>query len=325
MVIDVHNHFYPKAYLGAIQREKCVARTARDESGNLLIVYEGDFNIVDRGHRDEDFRLQEIERHGIDCQVLTMTTPGVHVEEAGRGVEMARAVNEGFRDIVAKGGRHFEAMAALPLQAPTKAADELVYAVTRLGLKGGTLFTNVSGRNLDAPEFEPIFAVAQDLGVPLFFHPTTPSPADLFLDYRLAATVGFTTDTTLCISRLIFSGLLDRFPNLKIVTSHLGGTLPYLAERLDRGYAVYPECRGAKRAPSNYLKELYYDCVSFDTKTVAYAIDLLGVDQFMAGSDYPHQIGSLDRAVSVINDAVEDPAERDKVSSLNAARVFHIS
>lgn len=89
----------------------------------------------------------------------------------------------------------------------------------------------------------------------------------------------------MCIARLIFSGLLDKFPGLKIVASHLGGSLPYLAERLDRGYAVYPECRRAERSPSEYLRQVYYDCVLFKPRTVRFAVDTMGVSQFMAGSD----------------------------------------
>ena len=325
MIIDVHNHFYPKAYLDAVQRGTCVARAAQDADGNLLIVYEGDFNIVHPGHRDAGFRLEEITRNDIDCQVLSMTTPGVHIEEQGLAIGLARATNEGFSDIVRSSGGRFEAFAALPLQAPEHAAEELRFAVTSLGLTGGTLFTNVNGRNLDHPDFEPVFRTAVELDVPLFLHPTTPVPAESYMDFRLAATVGFTVDTTLCISRLIFSGLLDRYPGLKIISSHLGGCLPYLAERLDRGYAVYPELGGATRRPSDYLKEIYYDCVLFDPKAVSFAVDTLGVGQFMAGSDYPHQIGSLEKARTVIDALPLDETAKSKIRSGNAVRVLRLA
>jgi aminocarboxymuconate-semialdehyde decarboxylase len=325
VIVDVHNHFYPKAYLDAVRQGTCVARAGEDADGNLLIIYEGDFNIVHPGHRDAAFRLEEIARNAIDCQVLSMTTPGVHIEERGFAIELARAVNEGFRDIVRASGGRFEAFAALPLQAPGAAADELEHAVTALGLKGGTLFTNVNGRNLDHPDFEPVFETAARLGAPLFFHPTTPVPSTPYMDYRLAATVGFTVDTTLCISRLVFSGLLDRHPGLKVISSHLGGCLPYLAERLDRGYLVYPELRGAARRPSDYLREIYYDCVLFDERTVTFAVDTMGVDQFMAGSDYPHQIGSLEKARAVIDALPFDEAAKSRIRSGNAQRVLNLA
>ncbi len=201
---------------------------------------------------------------------------------------------------------------------------ESEHAVTKLGLKGGTLFTNVSGKTLDLPEFEPIFEVAARLDVPLFLHPTTPVPADSYLDYRLSATVGFTFDTTVSITRMIFSGLLDRFPGLKIVASHLGGCLPYLAERLDRGFANYPECQKIKKAPTEYLKQVFYDCVLFDPRTVQFAVDTLGVDQFMVGSDYPHQIGSLDKAVEVVRALALSVEDKEKVFGGNARRVFRV-
>ena len=325
MIIDVHNHFYPKAYLNAVARGGCVAKPGTDpESGNPLVIYEGDFNIVDLGHRNAEFRLQAIADAGIDMQLLSMTTPGVHIEEAGRGVELARAVNEGFSKTVKESKGHFEAMAALPLQNPEKSAMELEHAVKNLGLRGGTVFTNINGKTLEHQVFEPVFEAAWRLGVPLFIHPTTPEPSEAFLDFRLAATVGFPTDTTLCVARLIFSGLLDKFPGLKIISSHLGGTLPYLAERLDRGFQAYPECKGIKKTPSEYLKEIYYDCVLFDPKTVEFAVSTMGPSQFMVGSDYPHQIGSLENAVGVV-DALNLPeTEKNMIRSDNARRLFGI-
>lgn len=324
MIIDVHNHFYPKAYLDEIAKGRCVAKLGRDTFGNPVIFYEGDFNVVDPGHRDVDFRIGEITRHGIDCQILTMTTPGVHIEEESCAVEMARAVNEGFSDIVRKSGGRFEALASLPLQCPDKAARELEYAVKFLGLKGGTLFTNINGKTLDLPEFEPVFEVAKKLSVPLFIHPTTPAPSQAFLDYRLVATVGFPTDTTLCIARLIFSGVLDRYPGLKIISSHLGGVLPYLAERLDRGFRAYPECRKMERAPSEYLREIFYDCVLFHRDTVEFAVTMIGATQFMVGSDYPHQIGSLAGAVKVVEALRIPEQDKDMIRGGNAQRVFGI-
>ncbi|MGI6662311.1 MAG: amidohydrolase family protein [Bacillota bacterium] len=322
MIIDVHNHFYPKAYLEMVKKGGCVAQAGQDEEGNLLIIYEGDFNVVDRGHADENFRLTQLDKFGIDTQVVTMTTPGVHIEEAGRGIEMARASNEGFAEIADKSGGRYAPLAALPLQAPKAAADELVHAVTKLGLKGGTLFTNVCGKTLDLPEFRPVFEAAAALEVPLFIHPTTPVPAQMFLDFRLAATVGFTVDTTVAFARLTFSGLLDEIPGLKLVASHLGGNLPFLAERLDRGFEAYPECKKPKRKPSDYLKEIFYDCVLFNPKTVRFAIDTLGVTQFMVGSDYPHQIGSLEKAVKVVRDLELTDSEKEMVFATNAKALF---
>lgn len=156
----------------------------------------------------------------------------------------------------------------------------------------------------------------------MFIHPTTPVPAQMFLDFRLAATVGFTVDTTVAFARLTFSGLLDEIPGLKLVASHLGGNLPFLAERLDRGFEAYPECKKPKRKPSDYLKEIFYDCVLFNPKTVRFAIDTLGVTQFMVGSDYPHQIGSLEKAVKVVRDLELTDSEKEMVFATNAKALF---
>lgn len=149
MIVDVHNHFYPKAYLDTVKTGKCNARAERDASGNLLVVYEGDYNVVEPGHHDVAYRMAEIAKAGIHCQVLSLTTPGVHIEEPGRGVEMARACNEGFAQIVRKGDGPFEALAALPLQEPESAAAELRYAVRQLGAKGGlSSLTSTAGTSM---------------------------------------------------------------------------------------------------------------------------------------------------------------------------------
>ena len=182
----------------------------------------------------------------------------------------------------------------------------------------------MNGKTLDDPSFLPVLEAAVDLDVPLFLHPTTPSPADAFLDYRLVATVGFTVDTTLAVARLIFSGVLDRLRGLKLVASHLGGCLPYLAERLDRGYAAYPECKRASRPPSAYIKEIYIDCVSFEPLAVDFARKLVGAGRLMVGSDYPHQIGDLHKCTQVVEGLDIQAVEKEMIYHGNAERVFRI-
>ena len=320
--IDVHNHFYPPSYLKALKEGSGVAKVAEDADGNYILSYEGDYNVIVPGHRDIAYHLEVIEEAGIEAQVLSLTTPGVHIEEKNRGIALAKKANDDFAEIAKKYPGRFYALAALPLQAPEAAAEELERSVKELGLKGGTLFTNVDGKMLDDPSFEPIFQKAEELDVPLFLHPTTPKPADNFLDYRLAATLGFAFDTTLAVARLIFSGLLDRVPGVKLVASHLGGCLPYLAERLDRGYEAFPECKGISKPPSAYIAEVYIDCVSFNPLAVDFARKVVGADHMMAGSDYPHQIGSLTKCTAVIEALSAPASEKEKILSGNAKALF---
>lgn len=323
--IDVHNHFYPPSYLEELKKGGYVTKVSEDSVGNCIISYEGDYNIYNPSHRDIEARLAELDRVGIRTQMLSLTTPGVHIEEKDRGIRLAKITNEDFADISKRFPGRFYGLAALPLQDPKASALELERSVKELGLKGGTLFTNINGKTLDDPSFSCVFEKARELDVPLFVHPTTPSPADAFLDYRLAALVGFSVDTTLTFARFIFSGLFDRIPGLRLIASHLGGCLPYLAERFDRGYEVYTACQNIAKAPSAYLKEnIYIDCVAFDPLAVDFALKFMGADRLLAGSDYPHQIGDTEKCTRVIDELNVSEEERDKILHANAEAIFKL-
>ena len=323
--IDVHNHFYPPAYLNELKKGDYVTKVTEDSEGNSIIAYEGDYNIYSSSHKDIEARLAELDRVGVKTQMISLTTPGVHIEDKERGVRLAQITNEDFSSISKKYPGRFYGLAALPLQDPKASALELRRSVKELGLKGGTLFTNINGKTLDDPSFQCVFETARELDVPLFIHPTTPNPADAFIDYRLAALVGFCVDTTLTFSRFIFGGLFDRIPGLKLIASHLGGCLPYLAERLDRGFFAYTECQKIHKAPSDYIKEnVYIDCVSFNPLMVDFALKFLGSDRLMVGSDYPHQIGDTEKCTWVISQLNASEEEKNKIFHTNAERIFNL-
>jgi aminocarboxymuconate-semialdehyde decarboxylase len=136
--------------------------------------------------------------------------------------------------------------------------------------------------------------VANDLDAVLYIHPTNPASVEAMTEFWLMPLVGFLFDTTLAAAQLAFSGVVERFPRIRWVLGHLGGAIPYLAERLDRGFRSFAECRAhITRPPSEYLRQLYYDTVNFDVRALHLAIAFAGTDHILAGSDYPHQIGSL--------------------------------
>lgn len=137
--------------------------------------------------------------------------------------------------------------------------------------------------------------------------------------------MGFQFDTTAAVARLVFAGVLERLPNLKIVLGHLGGTLPYLAERIDRGYEVYPECREhISRAPSEYFRRLYIDTVNFDAAALRLALDFAGAEHIVFGCDYPHQVGYVDRALDAVARMPVGDRERAKILGENAARLLRL-
>jgi aminocarboxymuconate-semialdehyde decarboxylase len=144
-------------------------------------------------------------------------------------------------------------------------------------------------------------------------------------DYWLMPLLGFTFDTSLAAAKLIFSGVVERFPQIKWVLCHAGGTLPYLAERLDRGFEAFKECReNIDRPPSEYLKDFYYDTVNFDPRALQLAVDFAGADHVLAGSDYPHQIGSLEKMIAVIEALNLSEADKEKIRSGNAQELLRL-
>ena len=327
MKIDFHTHHYPLAYLDEIERHSSNAcQVTRDAHGRRLVHYAGDFNIVADGHIDLETRLAEMERTGIDMGVLTLTTPGIHVEEPIRGIHLAHLVNDSFAEIQQQYPRQFCPLATLPLQDPQAAADELERAVTKLGLRGAMLFANVNGQPIHHKDYWPIYEMAARLDVPLMIHPTSPPGVEAYQEYRLTALVGFLVDTTLAITQLMFAGVLEKYPTLKFVLAHLGGTIPYIAERLDRGYEAYPEVReNISHKPSFYFKRnCYYDTVAFDPNVLQFTINFAGADHVLLGSDYPHQIGDMDKAVKVIEALSISDQAREAVLGGNAARLLKL-
>jgi len=322
-IVDVHNHFYPPEYLAALRSGKSVVRVTVDSSGNPHIHYPGDYNVAVAGHRDIAYRQTVVEREGVDTQVITLTTPGTHVEAPAYAVTLARLVNDAFARIIAERGPRFSALATLPLNDPSASVVEFRRAVDELHLPGAMLFSNVNGVALADERFWPLYEAANDHGAVLHIHPTSPVGVEAMTQYWLMPLVGFLMDTTLAAAHLVFAGVAERFPRIKWVLSHLGGAVPYMAERFDRGFHNFEDCRrNIDRPPSDYLKTWYYDTVNFDPRALRLAIDFAGADHILAGSDYPHQIGSIPSMLSSIRGL--DISDADKIAILggNAMRIY---
>ncbi len=300
-IIDFHNHFYPPAYLDALRSGSSAVQVTIDEDGNPRIYYPGDYNIAVPGHRDIDYREQVLIAHGVDTQVLTLTTPGTHVETPATAARLAALVNDAFAEIRDTRRGRFTALATLPLNDPAASVRELDRACRQLHFPGAMLFSNVNGAGLNEPQFWPIYELANDLGATLYIHPTPPVGVEAMTDFWLMPLIGFPMDTTLAAAKLVFSGIPERFPRIRWALCHLGGAIPYLAERLDRGFEAFTECRAnIPRPPSTYLKQFYYDTVNFNPQAIQLAIDFAGIGHLVAGSDYPHQIGSIPKMIETV-------------------------
>lgn len=325
-IIDFHNHVYPPAYVREIEAGPSAFKVTYDVDGNPVLHSPGDYNILVPSHRLMDVRQAVLEQVGVDKQIISLTTPGTLMETPRRSAELSRKVNDSFAAIQQEHGDHFVALGTLPLNDPAASAAELERAMGELGLKGMTLMSNANGVALSDACFWPMYEKANEQEVVFFIHPTYPVGVEAMTDYMLMPLVGFLADTTLAAASLVFSGVVERFPRIRWVLAHLGGAVPYLAERFDRGYEAYPVSRkNIRKPPSQYLKEqFYYDTVNFDPGALAFAIGFAGVGHLVAGSDYPHLIGSLEKMVSSIQQL--DISQQDKADILggNATRLLKL-
>ncbi len=278
------------------------------------------------GHRDIDYREQVLIEHGVDTQVITLTTPGTHVEAPETAVRFAKLVNDAFAEVVRTKRGRFTALATLPLNVPEASVKELERACRDLHLAGAMLFSNVNGVGLDDQRFWPLYEAANDLEAVLYIHPTHPVGVEAMTDYWLMPLVGFLCDTTLAAAKIVFSGVAERFPRIRWALCHMGGAIPYLAERLDRGFEAFSECRAnISKPPTEYLKTFYYDTVNFDPRAVQLAIDFAGADHILAGSDYPHQIGSIPKMLETVRALDVTDSDRAAIFGGNAARLLGLA
>jgi aminocarboxymuconate-semialdehyde decarboxylase len=322
-IIDFHNHYYPPKYLDALERGPSTVRITRDASNNPVLHYPGDYNVAVPGHRDIDYREQVLRESGVDTQVITLTTPGTHVEEPVVAVRLAQLVNDAFARVVSDKKGRFATLATLPLNDPAASVTELRRCMEQLHFRGAMLFSNVNGTALYDARFTRLYEVANELEAVLYIHPTNPISVEAMTDFWLMPLVGFLFDTTLAAAGLVFSGVVEKFPDIRWVLGHLGGAIPYLAERLDRGFSAFKECRQhIVQPPSSYLKKFYYDTVNFDPHAIELAINFAGSDHILAGSDYPHQIGSIEKMLKSIRDLRVTEEVKARILGGNAAHLL---
>lgn len=325
MNIDFHCHLYPEQYLKKLEASRGDVRIEKNEKGERIILSMGaKAGPVTDEFFDADTRLERIKENRVDMQILSTPHPGVDRFSPDESAEMSRVINDGLCEVVRKYPKHFKALAMLPLIDTKLALKELDRAILDLGLSGMCMLTNVAGKTLDADFLLPVYERAQSLGIPIFIHPTTPLGAQVMQEWRLAVILGFEFDVMLAATRLAYSGVLERFPELNFVISHLGAGLPFLAGRIDRGYND-PTCGiKTKKPTSEYLKDLYCDTVSFYKPALMMAYQFYGADRMVLGSDFPLLIGDLPGAVPSIEEMEIPQHDKEKILGENVKRLLKL-
>lgn len=282
--IDVHAHCYFQDALDLMG----------DEARAVLPPVKGvpEHFLLNGADRMLEQRLAAMDRMGIDMQVLSIN-PFWYKKDRETAEAICRLHNEHLAALCAAHPRHFAAFASLAMQFPDLAVQQLEEAVKRYGLKGAAIGGSVAGRDFSHPEFHPVLAKAQELGVTLFIHPqSTPELAARFKGNGwLSNVIGNPLDTTIALQKLIFEGVFDTFPALKVLGAHGGGFLGSYAPRMDRSCFVSPQnCNPAiqlKKKPTAYIRQIYFDSLVFTPEALRHLAAEVGTGQIMIGTDHP--------------------------------------
>ena len=275
-----------------------------------------------------ELRLKDMDRMGIDVQAVSPAPNQTYYwTDPGQGAELARMVNLRIAEIVAKWPERFVGLGTVPLQDADLAVSELTYCVKNLGLRGVEINPSVNGMDLTDPRLylEKFFQKAQELDIVLFMHPIGFTQGERLLDYYFNNLIGNPLETTVAASHLIFDGVMERHPKLKVVLPHGGGYLAHYWARMDHGWRARADCRAViKRKPSSYLERFYFDSITFDPGMLRHLVERFGAEHVLLGTDYPYDMGVEDPVAFIENTPRLGAAERRKIQGLNAARLLKI-
>jgi aminocarboxymuconate-semialdehyde decarboxylase len=322
-IIDVHTHMFTRRWLELLRAQGSPYNVQQRPDGREE-VFRGDTPVVfpQPGHFDYDLRLRAMDEAGIDVSIVSLTCPNVYWGGEGVSGEAARESNATMAEAQRTHPDRIRWLASLPWEYPERSVEELARSCDD-GAVGVMVIANIAGRSLTEPAFEPIWAEIDRRALPVLVHPGEPPGTDL-MDmrlYDLSWSVGFMFDTTLAITRLIFDGFLDRFPGVKLIAAHGGGALPYLVGRFEKGDEVeLPSRRRMTAKPTDYLRRIWYDCLTYDPRALDYLISIVGPERVLFGTDWPHQVHDV--AGSLANTAALPPEQRDAIRGTNAKVLF---
>jgi len=317
--IDIHHHFVPEQVIeqGKRHGKALGVEVSEEKDGSIHFAFGGRRYGLQQGLTDVEPRLALMDKSRIAMAALDPSTNILGYDLRGEKAESwSQLYNQCVSEFLEKHPDRFTAMAAVPIQEPARAARILERAVTQLGFRGAYIATNVNHRYYESDEFDPFWAMAQDLDVLVFMHPENPAGTELMGSFGLRLVCGNPADTTLSLGILIYSGVFDRFPNLKLCTCHGGGFFPYHVSRFDREFltgkqatrrADRPNAPRCKSVPSAYLKNLYFDTLVYDVETLEFLRRKVGAEHLMLGTDFPYVLGDWQGV--------------DKIESLSCAEI----
>ena len=294
--IDIHTHILPKnwpnlkeryGYGGFVQLEHC--------SGCSRMLIDGEhFRDVTKNCWDPHTRIEECDKYEVDVQVLS-TVPVMfsYWAKPKDTADLSMILNDHIADLVTKFPKKFIGLGTLPMQDADLSIKELTRLKEIKGIAGVQIGSHINGWNLDDPRIFPILQAAQDLDLSVFVHPWQMLGSDRMNLYWLPWLVGMPAETALSICSLIFGGVFEKLPKLRIAFAHGGGAFPSIIGRLEHGYNVRPDIVAThnKHNPRDYIGRFYLDSLVHEPSVLQYMIDLFGADCIALGSDYPFPLG----------------------------------
>ncbi len=323
--IDLHCHIHTDA-ADVIARQSATNASAIARYGNPRTEAQQK-KLHEDLHRkltDVDQRIADMDRMDIDVQAIS-TSPlqyyyGVETDLAR---QIARTINEQLAQVTATHPERFAPLGTLPMQSPELAVQELEYCMKKLGFRGIEIGTNVAGTEIADPRYEKMWKKCEALGAVVFLHPIGFTAPQRLTQHFLTNVIGNPLDTTVALAHIVFGGILERYPKLKIVSAHGGGFLSHYPARMDHAYRVRPECHDhITRPPSYYMKKIYYDTMVFGEPQLDHLVNLYGADHVVIGTDYPYDMGYY-KPVDFVEKAKKlSRKQKDLIISGNAAKLL---
>jgi len=324
--IDIHTHVLADATVKLMHKEvpSLGLKMAPYDADNSICEVAGvAYRPFPRGGHDIERRFKDMAAAEVDVHLLSVAPQTwLYGQEAAVGVAASAIQNDEIARHVKEHPERFSGIATLPMQAPQKAADELRRAMQKLGLHGAMIGSNIGGKNLDDPSFEPLWAAAEELDAFMMIHPGNVAGADRLRSYYLGNLIGNPLDTTIAGACLIFGGVLERHPKLNFIMSHGGGFIPYQGGRWVHGWEVRPEPKvHVKHSPAPYLDRFLYDTILHAKAPLEFLISSVGANRVFLGSDYPYDMGTGE-CVRQVRAANISAADRDIILGGHAAKIL---
>ncbi len=326
MNIDVHSHYVTEECFRALSERKdgrnIVQESSAGESGRWNQQL---FERLRDKLSDIPTRIRDMDRTRVAVQILSPSPIMLYYwTDVVTGTTLSRLQNERISEICRQYPDRFVGLGTVSMQDVNAAVQELERASQELDLRGVMVSSNVNGKDLDEPVFFPFFEKCQSLNLLILVHPHDTAASERMQQFYLTNLIGNPLDTTIAAARIVFSGLLEKLPDLKICFAHGGGHLPYIMGRIEHGYLVRPECKAEiQRSPWEYFRRIYFDTITHYPPALEYLIRTAGSERVLMGSDYPYDMGDEDPVASVRNLSIPE-TDKKKILGENLSRLLGI-